>query len=465
MTALGNTKGRILLAAVSGGADSTAMLTGLAALREEAGFALHCIHVEHGIRPAEESRGDAMAVKVLCESFSVPCKVVSIPEGRIAVFAGKGGPGIEGAARVFRHKAWNRESQRIKADRILTAHTLDDLLENLLMGILRGAGPAGLSPMPQSRGRILRPLLGMTRQQVLDYLNEKSIPYRTDSTNTDTHFFRNRVRHKLVPLLDSSFPSWRKTIISLAETQALTAEFLAYESAKRLPWQDEEGLLKLNEEDFMKAPPILREEALFSGVDMLMARRAHEKNRRQVPRRSVVRRAAENTAMDLGPVRLEKKNGYITMAVKDQSETGFSLLINEAGLYNLEGKVLGLGRSTRLSIRVCAGKAQTESQTEGGAVISGMLPAALRKHRDGDRLLRGGHKCRLSDILDSSIRPRCRAVITACDAEGPFAFIAMGRELAGSSGKDLLLMTRDKATPGAPGAGISFSFKLGGLDV
>ena len=465
LTSLGTIKGQILLAAVSGGADSTAMLAGLAALRKEAGFALHCIHVEHGIRPAEESRGDAMAVEALCETFSVPCRVVTIPEGRIAAFAGKGGPGIEGAARIFRHKAWNLERRRIGAERILTAHTLDDLLENLLMGILRGAGPAGLSPMPRSRGIILRPLLDMTRQQVLEYLEEKDIPYRTDSTNTDTRFFRNRVRHILVPLLDSSFPSWRKTILTLAETQALTAEFLASESGKRLPWKNEDALLKLREEDFLNAPPILREEAVFAAVDILTALKPGKKSRRLVPRRSVVRSAAENSAQDLGPVRLERKNGFITMALQTQSERGFSLLIKEPGLYTLKGKVLSLGKGTALSIKVQAKEAETgEAQVKEGSVFSGRLPTVLRKHREGDRILRGGHKRRLSDIIDKGSRSGCKAVITACDAEGPSAFIAIGRKPE-SPGSGLLVIAGDEAKPGAERAGNSFSFELGGLDV
>ena len=85
--------GKLYLAAVSGGADSTAMLAALAALRKEAGFVLHCVHVEHGIRPAEESRGDAKAVEELCEKLDVSCRVISVPAGRIAAFASNGGPG------------------------------------------------------------------------------------------------------------------------------------------------------------------------------------------------------------------------------------------------------------------------------------------------------------------------------------------------------------------------------------
>ena len=451
------------LATVSGGADSTAMLAGLAALREKArsectaGFVLHCIHVEHGIRPAEESCGDARAVEALCKKLDVPCKVVTIPPGKIAAFAGKGGPGIEGAARIFRHRAWNAEARRLGTDKILTAHTLDDLLENLLMRILKGAGPAGLAPMPMSRGRVLRPLLDMSRQDVLAYLEEKGLPYRTDSTNIDTRFFRNRVRRQLVPFLDTAFPFWRKTIMALAETQALTAQFLAAECGKCLPWIREGSMLKLREEDFYKAPPVLREEALFSAADLLAAKKPSGKRRKLVPKRSAIRSAVGNdavkqTAQDLGPVRFERKNAFITVSKAScgLGKKGFSLLIKEPGLYTLKGKVLGLSKNAELAIKV-------------SAPLSAKFPVVLRNHQAGDRILRGGHKRRLSDILDPGIRSGRCGVITAIDAEGPLAFIAIGKKC----GSDFTVIARDRdgAQEAEPAEADGCFFEFGGLDV
>ena len=472
----------VFLAAVSGGADSTAMLAGLAALREEAvcsagaaGFSLHCVHVEHGIRPAEESRGDARAVEALCEKLDVPCKVVTIPAGRIAAFAGKGGPGIEGAARIFRYRALNAEAKLIGACRILTAHTIDDLLENLLMRILKGAGPAGLAPMPKARGRIFRPLLDITRQDVLAYLEEKGLSYRTDSTNADTRFFRNQVRLKLVPFLDGVFPFWRKTIMALAETQSLTAEFLAAECRKRLPWEREGELLKMKEEDFYNAPAILREEALFVAADMIAGQKLSLKSRKPVPKRTSLRCAASNAAakhaaQDLGPVRLERKDAYITVskAFRGAGERGFSLLIKEPGLYTLKGKAAGFGKNGTLTIEVRAG---IEPETEGGpqktAAFHAGFPLVLRTQRAGDRILRGGHKHRLSDILEPGIRSLRRGVITACDAEGPLAFVAVDQY------GELTVIARDKS--GAQEAALAesagsvnangFFFEFGGLDV
>ena len=430
--------GKVLLAAVSGGADSTAMLAALAALRDEAqhrhegetAFALHCVHVEHGIRPAVESRGDAEAVLALCRELGVPCRVFSIPQGKIAAAASHGGPGIEAAARFFRHRAWNREARRIGADFILTAHTGDDLLETLLMRILLGSGPSGLAPM-QSRGRIIKPLLKFTRHDILSYLGEKGISFRTDSTNSDIGYLRNRIRHKLIPLLDEHFPSWRITLPALAETQSLAAQFIAAEAKKRLPWVREAGVLKLSEEDFFKAPPILREEAVFQGTDELLSGRAQGK----APRRLAVRRAVQQpshnggaAAEDLGPARLERRNRFITLmpSLRQGGERGFSLLISEPGSYTLKAGLLGIDKNLCVNI---------------GASAS--FPLVFRNHRKGDCIIKGGHRRRFSGIISGPAKlagghSGNSAVITVCDAAGTLAFIA-----APGSGSGAQVILRD----------------------
>ena len=233
--------GTVCLAAVSGGADSTAMLAAVCALLpgQAAPFRLHCLHVEHGIRPAEESRGDADFARSLCEGFGVPCAVVSIAPGKIAKTAKRLNTGIEAAARFYRRRALFREARRIEAEtgapvRILVAHTRDDALENALMRILRGAGPEGLAAMPANRGRILRPLLSLDRARVLRYLQDKNLSWREDSTNTDARFLRNRVRHSLVPLLRENFPCWRTGLAAFAETQSLAAAFILDEGRRRV---------------------------------------------------------------------------------------------------------------------------------------------------------------------------------------------------------------------------------------
>jgi len=319
----------VYLAAVSGGADSSAMLAALAAVCKTA--ELRCIHIEHGIRPAAESRGDAACARSLCEKLHVPCRVVSIAPGKIAAVAKTRGMGVEAAARHYRRRAWFREAARLETEgrgqvRILTAHTADDMRETVLMRVLRGAGPSGLAAMPVSRGRILRPLISLSRRDVLDYLNEKNISWREDSTNRDTQFLRNRVRHCLIPLLTEQFPQWQGGVAAFAETQSLVADFMQSEATLRVQWQPTPHSLHTDAETFFAQPAIIREEALFQGIDRLLpsARASHTIKRKNI------RRFCEGaiTAIDLGPLRLTKDSRQVIIlkTPTPYSETGHSLL-------------------------------------------------------------------------------------------------------------------------------------------
>ncbi|MDR0456350.1 MAG: tRNA lysidine(34) synthetase TilS [Treponema sp.] len=341
--------GAVLLAAVSGGADSTAMLAALAAVRDRGlalnqtasgkpAFSLRCIHIEHGIRPPAESRGDAEFVRSLCKKFRIPCRIVSIALGKVAATAKERGIGIEAAARLYRRRAWFREVRRIKdrgfsalpmtllAVRVLTAHTADDMLETALMRILRGAGPSGLAAMPARRGRLLRPLITLYRFDVLNYLIDRNIAWREDSTNAETKFLRNRIRHCLIPQLNEHFPQWRTTLTALAETQSLSAEFIGDEASRRICWQSSAPhSLCTNAEFFYAQPAIIREEALFQGIDRLLSdsQTALSGNKRTEVRRVNIRRmnirhfsGGKITAVDLGLLDLRRKGENIVISVK-----------------------------------------------------------------------------------------------------------------------------------------------------
>jgi tRNA(Ile)-lysidine synthase len=332
------------LAAVSGGADSVAMLCALASIRDKA-FDLRCIHVEHGIRPQAESRGDAEFVKRLCRQLHIKCKTVTIKPGRIAVVAKERGIGIEAAARLFRHRAWLREAKRLENSpekpqvRILVAHTEDDALETTLMRIFRGAGPSGLAPMPACRGRIIRPLNKLRRSDVIAYLTEKKIPWREDSSNSDIRFLRNHIRRLLIPRLSESFPGWRTALGVFAETQSLAADFIKNEASGRISWQPlpDSQALYADAGLFFAQPAIVREEALFQGIDRLLTLLPKDTHPRTVKRANIRRFCkAEKKAVDLGVMRLRKDSKKVLLSIPYNREYGFSLLINKPGLYILK---------------------------------------------------------------------------------------------------------------------------------
>jgi tRNA(Ile)-lysidine synthase len=315
-----------------------AMLTALSVLVPKE--RLFCLHIEHGIRSPEESLGDAEFVRDFCEKRGIKCRVESVPHGKIASFARRRGTGIEAAARFFRRRALIKEARR-RGQKvfILTAHTKDDMLETVLMRVLRGAGPQGLSAMPVKAGQFIRPLLSMSRADVIDYLKEKNVSWREDSTNKEQKFLRNKVRHTLVPLLNESFPDWKKGLSAMAETQSLAAEFLNGKAKKRITWEEKAGDLVTDAENFFVQNKIIRETSLFHGIDLLSSLRLRKKYRFRSVKRSVVRRFCEGfmKSSHLGPLELKKKDGKVVLSAKkkDFSERGFSLLIKEPGLYNL----------------------------------------------------------------------------------------------------------------------------------
>jgi tRNA(Ile)-lysidine synthase len=414
------------------------MLTALSRLRERGNFSLRAAHVEHGIRPAEESRGDARAVLSLCAGLGLPCRVLSIRPGRIAAAAR--GKGIEAAARHFRYRALIREALRSGAGAIVTAHTADDNLELRLMRVLRGSGPGGLGGIPVSRtitaGKdagpllILRPLLGLYRGDVESYLRGLGVPWCSDATNSDERFLRNRIRAKLVPLLDREFPGWRRGLEALGDTQSLAAAFIGDEARRRLAWSREAGGRELRSGDeFFDQPRIIREEALFQALNLFQGPRSGAVVRRRNLRRFA---AGEIRDLDLGFCRISAgRAGTVSISRRPGGEAGFSLLIKGPGLYKLGG-IAGCGANpgAGAALRVREkGDFPAPPEEDGGFFAA--LPLVLRPFRPGGEWsgfngleAPGGKKISLRRL--QSVPAHCfQDMFIAQDAAGPAALIGL----------------------------------------
>ena len=185
--------GETILVAVSGGADSVALLATLLALAPAWRLRLHVLHVDHGLRA--DSAHDAEFVRALGARLGVAVDVACVHVG-----AGS----VEAAARTARHAALTAAADRVGAQRIALGHTADDQAETVLMRMLEGAGVRGLAGIPAVRGRIMRPLLDVRHHDAVAALEGVGLPWLEDPTNRDLRFFRNRVRHQLLPGLGSS---------------------------------------------------------------------------------------------------------------------------------------------------------------------------------------------------------------------------------------------------------------------
>jgi tRNA(Ile)-lysidine synthase len=260
-----------ILAAVSGGSDSVAMLCLLHDLAGKYGFSLSVITVNHMIRTESESRGDARFVASLCEALDppVPCTVVDLEPGEVARVAAGRGRGIEEAARFIRYQRFESTAQALGARFVMTAHTRNDQLETVLMRFFQGSGGAALGGIAVRRGLYVRPLLDCTRAELRDLLAARGIVWREDGTNTDDRYLRNRLRLKVVPLLDEIMPGWDSSVLSLAERSLRDDEFCR--GRLDLEWVRDGDRLRCPAEAFARLHPALRFRFLQDGLKLLAA--------------------------------------------------------------------------------------------------------------------------------------------------------------------------------------------------
>lgn len=190
-----------LAAAVSGGADSVALLTLLAEVRVELGIVLSLVHFNHGLR-GKASDADEKFVMALAEQFGA---TLHIGRGDVAGRAKRDKANLEEAARRSRYAFFEKLAQQQVVEAVATAHTMDDQAETVLAHILRGTGIAGLAGIHRTASCVRRPLLDFRREELREFLRAKNQAWREDSSNRDTQRTRARMRKKLLPLLVKEF--------------------------------------------------------------------------------------------------------------------------------------------------------------------------------------------------------------------------------------------------------------------
>lgn len=222
---LGLSPGSALVCAVSGGADSVALLHCLRGLSGELGYALSAAHFNHCLR-GEESDGDEAFVRDLCRGWNIP---LTVGRGDAARRARETGESLEEAARALRHGFLSAQPGLIA-----TAHNADDQVETVLINLLRGTGLKGLCAMAPQSQRIVRPLLAVTRAEILAYLQKNSLSWREDGSNGEDDALRNRLRHHVIPLLRQENPSLSATVARSTAILRQDEEYLEAETAALL---------------------------------------------------------------------------------------------------------------------------------------------------------------------------------------------------------------------------------------
>lgn len=224
LAACGIGEGTRILAGLSGGADSVALLYELCRLRGSGRIAeVYAAHLNHGIRGAQAD-ADAAFCEALCKARGITfvSRRVDVP-----AYARENGLSLETAARTLRYAFLREQCAVLPTDCIALAHHADDQAETVLLHMLRGSGTAGLSGMRMKSGDLVRPLLHVTRGAIETYLSQLSQDYCTDETNAQLDAARNRVRHALLPALETYNPRVREALCRLAEASAADEDYLS----------------------------------------------------------------------------------------------------------------------------------------------------------------------------------------------------------------------------------------------
>ena len=231
-------KGDIVTVALSGGADSVALLHSLFSLENELGITVNAAHLNHSIR-GEEADRDEKFVKDFCESLGITlfCEKLDVPQ-----YASDNHISLELAARELRYGFLNR----VAKGKIATAHTASDNLETLIFNLTRGTALKGLCGIPPKRDNIIRPIILCSREDVEAYCKKNNLSYVTDSTNLSDDYSRNKIRHKVIPVLKELNSSVEYSAMRACASLNEDNNFLEEYSQKVMFSLENDGALAVN---------------------------------------------------------------------------------------------------------------------------------------------------------------------------------------------------------------------------
>lgn len=373
-----------IICAVSGGADSMALLWSLYLLKDKLEIRLSAAHFNHHLR-GEESDGDEAFVREFCDRFDIPLHV-----GHAHVTAGE--KGLEAAAREARYNFF-----ATLPGKIATAHTADDNAETVLLHLLRGTGLKGLGGISPIRGNIIRPMLHVTRQDVLALLKEYCVSYRTDSSNLSDGFLRNRLRHHVMPLLREENPRLAENLSTMA--LSLREEECLLETVTQQNYTTDVQLLR-------QMPQALRSRCLEaflvrSGV------REPERSHIALAESLVFSEKPSANARFPGNVTIQRK--YDTLCALEETEPPKPVLVNCPGVTELP----------QWGLRLVCTEAEIVENGKDTFTVAPQGNVWVRPRQSGDTIrLAGGTKTIKKLLIDRKIpaSERMRIPVLADDA-------------------------------------------------
>lgn len=406
-----------LTVALSGGTDSVALLWVLRRLADRLGITFRAAHFHHGIRGSEADR-DADFCRELCASWEVP---FTLGRGDAPARAAATGESLEEAARVLRYEFLLGTAPGLVA----TAHNADDNAETLLIHLLRGTGLRGLGGIPPKRDRIVRPLLSCSRAEIGALLEREGLPHMEDSSNECDDCLRNRLRHRVLPLLRAENPALSATLGRTAALVRAEDEYLSHLAARAA--EDCRAGEGWSCERLLALDPVLRRRVLVSALWSLGV-----ENPSAVCVRSLeeLLRAGPSARLDL-PDGLRARREYDRLLLGGEAEPA---PLPELSL-RIPGDTVLPGEQGRIRCFVTKNSNFSKKNLTTFALKYDMIAAhelKVRGRRPGDRLrLSGGGKSLKALMIDRKLPARLRASLPVLTLDGkPVAVFHLGADPA-----------------------------------
>lgn len=385
-----------IICAVSGGADSIALLFSLYLLKEKLGIRLSAAHFNHNLRGAESQR-DEDFVRTFCDRYDIPLSV-----GSASVTSGK--KGLEAAARDARYSYL-----RSLPGKIATAHTADDNAETVLLHLIRGTGLKGLGGIPPISGNVIRPMLGLTRSDVEAFLAEWSLPHIEDSSNHTDQFLRNRLRHHVMPLLAQENPHFAENTSAMALRLRQDEACLSQAAALSSP---------ISVSDLREQHPAVRSRIL---ENFLKRSGVREPEASHIALLEQLTLSDNPSASGHFPGNVTIARRYDTLVRLDEQTAPEESILPLAGTVDLP----------HWGIRVTVSPAQTILNTANTFTFHPQGQIRIRSRRSGDELqLSGGTKSLKKRFIDRKIPASERSLIPIiADDAGIAAVYGFGTDL------------------------------------
>ncbi|MBP5308569.1 MAG: tRNA lysidine(34) synthetase TilS [Clostridia bacterium] len=419
-------KGDRVAVAVSGGKDSVALFYALCEAEKRLGIEVCALNVEHGIRGAA-SVNDSLFVKKICDNAR---KRLFFYQVDVPSFAAETGMSIETAAREMRYSCFLRAVEEGLCDKVATAHHAGDNAESVLLNLFRGSGLKGLCGIPEKSygGKIIRPMLGVGREEIDRYVSENDLPFVNDESNFNDGYSRNFLRNRVIPVIKERYPEFEQSVLRCSAICAETDEYIEKCAKKAVKLKNGVAEITLSED---LVPPVSSAAAIYA-MKAAGLEKDYEASHVDAILSLYGKQAGSGVDLPHG-YRAEKRYGNGIIIYKDTEAEKFDFPFKN-GRYNLSNGVLVIEKTALPNIgenEIAAFFA--EERKRGILYVNADLPegARIRTRMEGDvfRKFGSGSRPLKEYFIDEKTDRRKRDTIPVAAFGNEILFVA-GMEIS-----------------------------------